>query len=105
MAAAVVLTGQTFCAVSSKCSTWRGRAGLGHPGKVLTPWNALEGCCKQLGLVLTVLRRTAWPKPGTTLPLDSVFSVKIFTSSLLGSSPSCRGRKGRIQVRLVVDLA
>ena len=37
----------------------------------------------------SVLRRTAWPYPGTTLPDLSVLLAKSFTSSALGSSPSC----------------
>ena len=37
----------------------------------------------------SVLRSTAWPYPGTTLPDFSVLLAKSFTSSALGSSPSC----------------
>ena len=37
----------------------------------------------------SVLRSTAWPYPGTTLPDLSVLLANSFTSSALGSSPSC----------------
>lgn len=74
------------------------RRGNSYKFRVPRSWNSILAWQVYLG---SVLRNTAWPYPGTTLPLFRVDHTNSVTSSLLGFPPSwCETKQASVALRM-----